>query len=1147
MTRSRLAMRDTCSGVRSTMRCCVAGAWAAAMLLAPGRATTLRAAEFQDTTTAQSARTIAKPLQRPVTLEIKNVPLPDALRMIDEQADLGLAFTSKTVPANRRVSLSAKNMPAEEALRRVLAGTGISVVVTESGQVLLVRARIIHAPVPSKDSTGLAAVVVYVTDSATQKVIVGATVAIKGTAMTATTMDNGFALIRDVPSGLRTVTVRYFGYTPAEQQVVVPDSDYVQANFTLRMSMTRLQEVVTTATGTKRRYELGNDITILNVDSIVATQPISSVTDLLEGRVPGLTVQHTSGAPGDPSRLRLRGSSSLLRSNDPIVIVDGIRVYAAQSDSTSANLASARGGFHGGNPVAVPSPLDQIDPQSIATIEVMKGPSAATMYGPDAANGVIVITTKRGRSGPARWTASVTQGLTNMPGTWQEGIYRFGRDAFGNAQLCTLTANCPVVDSVVRFQALNNPRYSVLGQGSNTNAALGVSGGSEALTYALNGSFDREQGLLSLPDVEATRFELAHSAPPPSWMRRPEQLKRWSATSRLTAKINDRTDASLTSSLTRETQQRSSLETDLTDLMTTYIDRGTGTYWRSSAGLFGTTLELLPDFYTRSTDDASNFTNAANLTFRPMHWLTTSADAGVNIIGRQDEALLPAGLRANANDSTGHLNEAHASTVVSTVNVRATATAPLLWGFRLDFSTGANYTRTSLNTIGTGVTGLQPGTSSVNGASKIEFASQFASDITSFGWYVEPTFTHKRFTISTGIRVDGSSSFGSNVSLPVFPKVNGSWLLSEEPFFPFKKFFDVFRVRAAYGRAGVWPGPADQLRLYSSLRPWLDNGFTDITQISTIGNSHLRPERSSEMEGGFDADILQDRLSIDVTGYRKMRYDALLAVPVAPSVYGPGISQLENIGVIRNTGVELSLTTQLLRSDPATLSTTMSFSRNHNEVTRLAPGVLPFGRADSRIVAGYPLNGRWARPILGYADANGDGVIERSEVLLGDSLIFMGQSEPKYEANLFTTLSLLRGKVTVNAGFAYENGLTQVNNTIGASGQEIFSPGLSDPSSSFGQQAAVAVMDETEYGLIQTVNTFRFNSLSVAFNASPTFAARFGASSLSLALQGTNLALHSNYTGKDPNVNGVPIGNETIDTGVLPLPRSWQINVRATY
>jgi len=1098
------------------------------------------------------------PLERRVTLDLRNVTLRDALREIDRQARLGLAFTPRVVPLDRRVTIRGDSVTVGDALERVLRGTGVKAVVTTSETVMLVKETGARSETAPADTTGYAAVVVHVADDSA-KPIIGAVVGATGTKIRFTTTEQGYALLRRVPSGLRVITARYVGYTPVERQILVPDTGFVRVDFVMRMGTARLQEVVTTATGTQRRYELANDITILNADSIVATQPISNVTDLLEGRVPGLTVQHTSGAPGDPSRIRLRGTSSVLRSNDPIVIVDGIRVYAAQSDSQSANIASLHDVNTGGgvtpgvSAFAAPSPLDQIDPHSIATIEVLKGPSAATLYGPDAANGVIVITTKRGKAGPASWSGSASHGLSSIPGKYQDGLYRWGHDYLGQTVLCPLTDFRCQADSLVRFQALNHPRYTFLKQGASTNLSLGVSGGSEALTYAFTGSREDATGPVGLPDLEAARFRSVHDgAAPLAWMRRPEQLGGWSGESRLTAKLNDRADVSLFTLLTRQTQQRSDLEQQIPTLMTTYIDRKTGTIW-SPAGGGGSIVPssvLLPSFYQRATDAATNFTGGANFTWRPLRWLTTSADAGLNLVERQDELLLPHGMLPFS-DSVGHVTIGHGSDAVSTVNLRATGTLPLPWGFRLQLATGANYINTSMATLSAGAVGLPPGSNSLVGAERIVFATQTASDIPNYGWYVEPTFTHQRFSISTGVRIDGSSAFGTRAQLPTFPKLGGSWLVSEEPWFPFKKLVDVFRARAAYGQAGVWPGPADKLRLYSNSWPWLDGGVQNATQVLKIGNSQLRPERSAEIEAGFDADLLHDRVSIGFSGYQKMRYDAIMPVPVAPSVYGSGVTQLQNIGVIRNTGLEASLTTQLLRTDPVAWSVSLNVTRNHNLVTKLGRGVLPFGPNDARVVAGYPLFGRWARPILAYTDANHDGIIERNEVLLGDSLVFMGASEPDYEANLFTSLSLLRGAVTVSASFSYQAGLTQVNRTIGpgAGGSgPIFSPGASDPHAPFSEQAAVAVMNESDYGLMQTVNTLRFTTLAVAYNI-PTAIAHWltRARALSVALQGTNLGLFTNYKGKDPNVNAFATGNQVVDTGVLPLPRYWLLSVHTTY
>jgi len=1095
---------------------------------------------------------LASPLDRHVTLDLQNVTIAAALDEIARQAHLDLSFNDEVVPSSRKVTIKVTNVTAREALKRVLRGTGTIVHESPNGSVMLAKdGKTAEKAAPNTISAhGTGRVWGKVTDSASTQLIGGAVVSIDASSVTATTNDSGFFLIQ-APEGIHTLVVRHLGYSPIERPVVVPDSGFVRMDVAMHMGMTRMQEVVTTATGPQRRYELANDITILDADSLTRTQPISSVTQLLEGRVPGLTVEHTSGAPGDPSRLRLRGTSSMLKNNDPIVIVDGVRVHYSQSDSTSANLASGRNsaGTFVGQPTGAPSPLDQIDPQAIQTIEVLKGPSAATLYGPDAANGVIVITMKKGQSGPARWSMSATHGLSYMPGNYPDGLYRWGTDLTTQLLvLCPLQSFSCRADSVVSFQALNDPKYTVLHQGNNSSLQLGVSGGSEALTYAVSGSYDNEEGILGLPEVEAQQFEAEHGTAPDSWMTRPQQLERWTASSRLTAKLGSKADASVTTMLTREKQQRSDLENDLSGLMSTYINAGT--YWQAFSTSIATTNVLLPDFYQKTTDDATNFTNAATINWRPLGWLTTSADVGINVINRQDNVLLPPGLLLGTllpQDSAGSLHAASGNILVSTVNLRATGTLPMPWGFHLQLSTGANYTRTSETDAGLGVSGLAPGTTSVNGAQQITFASQAITDITSFGWYLEPDFVHDRFTISTGFRVDGSSTFGSNVSVPIFPKVGVSWLLSQEPWFPMKHFFDVLRVRAAYGRAGVWPGPTEKLRLYASSNPWEGSSFVDATQVSTIGNTQLRPERSDETEGGFDADFLDSRLSIGFSGYRKMRYDAIEGVPVAPSIYGLGVTQYENIGTVRNTGIEASLTAQLVRTDPVTWTASVNVTRNHNLVTSLGPGVLPFGPDYARVVAGYPLFGRWARPILGYSDIDGNGIITRNEVQLGDSLVFMGGSDPNYEANLFSTLSLLRGRITVSGSLAYQAGLTQINQTVGSSSAVLFLAGASNPHAPLAEQAAVAVMNETPYGMMQTVNTLRFNSFSLAYNFSTNAAAHIGARSLSVALQGTNLGLFTNYKGKDPNVNAYSTGNNTIDTGVLPQPRAWSLAVHATY
>lgn len=1086
------------------------------------------------------------PLERTVSVELTSVRLDSALDAIGARAGIVIVYTDRVVPVGRRVSVKLSNVTVRQALEKVLEGTNVEVR-ARGDEVVLVR-----RPERRTEAVGEGAVWGRVIDSATARPLAGAVVSVEGTTIRYTTTDSGYYALVNVPAGVQVISAKYLGYTPAQQQIAVADSQRVRLDFTLRMGMSRLQEMVTTATGQKRRLEVGSDVTVIDAEAIMATEPIGSVTDLLEGRVPGLVLQRTSGAPGDPARLRLRGASSVYRSNDPIVVVDGIRIYSEQSAERSANLAQRRSSVNTGA-YAAPSPLDYMDPASIATIEVVKGPSAATLYGPDAANGVIVITTKKGRSGPPRWTFSAEQGRSGMVANFPDRLLRWGSAAGTNMMIpCPISGDYGGIyvcqaDSLASFQMLSDPELSVLDRGQRSALSLGVSGGGQALQYAFTGSYSDETGILRLPAYEVERYREQYAHEPPGWMRRPQQHTQWGGTGRLTTQLGTKAELSVTSSYSRTAQQRSSLEGQLAGLMNTYVDRATGVYYQANtANLVNPVANVLAAYGERVNAASTQFNNAVNATWRPLGWLTTSADVGLNTIQRADQVYVPRGQSVYVlSDTGGYVSLGTGSSVVSTVNLRTTATAPLPREWRFQLATGVNYTGNSISDLTVSSSNLRPGTSSPNQAGKVEQLHERREESATFGVYVEPSLSHRRFWLSTGIRMDGGSTYGSNVSLPRFPKVSASYLLSDEPFFPFKGVIDLLRLRVGYGQAGMHPGPTDRLRVYTQNYQWLDGRYVESGSLRSVGNTQLRPERSTELEGGFEAELLSQRLSLSVTGYRTTKDDALMLVPLPPSVYGSDVSILRNIGVIRNTGVELSLGTELLRTRMVSFNTQLSVSHQRNMVTRLGAGVEPFYTDPSiRVAPGYPLYGRWVKPILGYSDTNENGVIEASEVVLGDTAVYVGSTLPNYTAALHTTATFLSGALSVTAGLTYDDGLNQRNGAVRAAA---FSRGWNDPTAPWSEQAAMAVLDKTDYGLLQTVSTLRFNSLSVNYHLPRTAAARLGASSATVALQGTNLGLRTNYQGLDPNVNAFATGNNVSDTGVLPQPRTWQVRVRLTY
>jgi hypothetical protein len=325
--------------------------------------------------------------------------------------------------------------------------------------------------------------------------------------------------------------------------------------------------------------------------------------------------------------------------------------------------------------------------------------------------------------------------------------------------------------------------------------------------------------------------------------------------------------------------------------------------------------------------------------------------------------------------------------------------------------------------------------------------------------------------------------------------------------------------------------------------------------LTSLGNTQLHPERSRELEGGVDLELWKSRLSVTATESYKLRIDAIEQLPVAPSVYGGVLSLYQNIGKVRNTSTEVSVSAQILNTSQLNWSVTASVSQYRNVLLALndTQPYIDIGNG-TRLAPGYPLYGRWSRPLLGYTTPSAGDRLTVTDLAVGDSAVYVGQESPNFNMPVSTTVSLLGGQLSVNATFNYTNGLTQFN----SGSQALLANLLANPNVSLAEQAAALSVrcftghtsfDQgrpcTDYGMIQTVNVLRFNDVSINYNVPRTMALRFfHVPSVSLALQGSNLGLWTNYRGKDPNVNAITIGDATQDAGQLPMPRSWRLQVR---
>jgi hypothetical protein len=437
-----------------------------------------------------------------------------------------------------------------------------------------------------------------------------------------------------------------------------------------------------------------------------------------------------------------------------------------------------------------------------------------------------------------------------------------------------------------------------------------------------------------------------------------------------------------------------------------------------------------------------------------------------------------------------------------------------------------------------------------------ENASQFSQQTsaqTTYGWYVEPRFhVHNRFFVSPGFRLDGGSASGSKAGLTGLPKVDFSYIAIENA----DGLLSSLRLHSAFGIAGTQPGPTERLRLIAGV----GNGQTNTVSldgttlssaaiISSLGNTQLHPERKRELEGGFDAEFWHGRLVVSPTVYWDRRSNAIISVPVAPSVNGGG-NILKNIGVVRDIGTELTASVTVLENRSISWTVGGYYRTDQNRVMRLNPGQSTIILGDTRVEAGYPLFGTWAIPIAAYADVNGDGILQKNEVRLADSAVFVGQANPKSETVLTTNGTLFNGLLSFSANFDMQTGLTQFNNGLASSGA--LDAIANAPGTSLATQAAIVATTlgqrSSKIGLMQTVNMFRFTDLSIGYKVPRSMTQWFhSARNVTLSIQGSNLALHTNYRGKDPDVNVFSTtsgsGDQTADVGQIPQPRVWWLKV----
>ncbi|MGA9835825.1 MAG: carboxypeptidase regulatory-like domain-containing protein, partial [Gemmatimonadaceae bacterium] len=386
-----------------------------------------------------------------------------------------------------------------------------------------------------------------VVDQTSNAPISDAHVMVVGSPSSVTTGQDGRYTLNDVAAGVHDVRVLRVGFEARKLTVTVVAGQTATLNFALAPTIVKLQDMVTTATGEQRKVELGNAISTLgDVSNRVQTSAITDMTDLMVAKAPGVIVL-PGNMTGSAPVVRIRGLNSLSLDNDPIYIVDGIRI-------TSSAIGVSTGG-------TAESFLNTLSPDEIEDVEIVKGPSAATLYGTDAANGVIVITTKKGRAGPAKWTWSAEQGSVRDLNHYPVQYALWGHNPTSTSTTpirCLMQTNLPagtcVVDSTTSLNLLNTPGLTPIQNGNRSQYGVQISGGTNQIRYFVSGSLENEIGPVKMPQFSIDRFNAQGTSILDTWLH-PEAYQQENVRANLTAALSPTLDLSVNTGIAKTDQR----------------------------------------------------------------------------------------------------------------------------------------------------------------------------------------------------------------------------------------------------------------------------------------------------------------------------------------------------------------------------------------------------------------------------------------------------------------------------------------------------------------------------------------------------------------------------------------------------------------
>lgn len=953
----------------------------------------------------------------------------------------------------------------------------------------------------------------------------GVQIRVRGTTLGATTDANGRFRIGGLSGESVVLELRRIGFRMSTATVRVGESG---ARIPMVEQSVALDEVVVTGTaGGQALREVGNAVSMVKAAEVTEKGTVNSFQQLLNGRVPGLIVIPSTGNVGTGARLRIRGAASLSLSNEPLIYVDGVRV----------NGAPATGPVNQGFGSSSISRINDFNPDDIESVEVIKGPAAATLYGTEASNGVIQIITKKGSVGKPRWTFSTRQGvnyLRDPEGRWPVN-YETIRRAGQPSNLVRDTVSIDIID-------LENSRGTpVFQKGPLREYDFSTGGGSDLFRYFAAAGLEDSEG------IEPTNT-----------------VKRRTGRLNLTSNINPRLDfgvslAYANGNVTLPCEAgcggRTLTTINANPRNDTLLSNGAVNPRRGFNNIIPEAYDAFWEFY----QVVDRFTAGVTVNQQPASWFKHRITAGTDRtreenseLGRRLSDSLFRALFGGA--GLGHRDITFRTINNYTADYSASALFDLSRSIKSTTSFGVQYYRNYFalsRSFGAAFPSL--GITTVGATTVSRGTDHDIEEDATLGLYAQEQIgLSDRVFLTAAIRADDNSAFGRNFDRVYYPKVSLSWVISEEPFWGFPSV-DALKLRAAYGESGKQPITFSALQTYRSA-----TGPGDVPTVTpeSIGNPDLGPERSKEIELGFDLGALQDKVGLEFSWYQKRTEDAILDRQIAPSIGIPG-TQPFNAGSVKNWGTEVLLRLRPIVRDRFEWETTIGRSTNDSEVEDLStpasildlrrqsacPGYVPgtsdpgscriqdfvlasAGSLPPRHQVGYPIGSYFNKRVVS-AELNAAG--RAINIMCDDDKggavacasapsVFLGRTIPNSEGSFGNTFTLFRnlrlyGLIDFKRGHYKIDGNTRFRCSVNGRCRENFYPAEYDVKRIAGIQAGTDVLPDY-YINEASFTKLREISLSYTLPALNTRYLNFSRAVITAA--GRNLKTWTDYTGLEP-------------------------------